>query len=111
MLGAIIGDTVGSAYEFHNTKDYDFTLFTGESSFTDDSVMTMAVADWLLKDPEHTYQGLEDTMVRFAREYPCPMGGYGTGLIRLTGSTVTLPMSPGQAAIPTGASATGPPCG
>lgn len=79
MLGAIIGDTIGSAYEFHNTKDYNFTLFTGESSYTDDSVMTMAVADWLLKDPEHTYQGLEDTMVRFAREYPCPMGGYGTG--------------------------------
>ena len=47
MLGAIIGDTVGSAYEFHNTKDYDFTLFLGNSEYTDDSVMTMAVAYWL----------------------------------------------------------------
>ena len=79
MLGAIIGDTVGSIYEFHNTKDYDFTLFTSESGYTDDSVMTMAVARWLLADPEHTYQKLEDTMVEFAEQCPCPMGGYGTG--------------------------------
>ena len=79
MLGAIIGDTVGSAYEFHNTKDYDFTLFLGNSAYTDDSVMTMAVAFWLLKDKEHSYQGLEDAMVMFAEKYPCPMGGYGGG--------------------------------
>ena len=79
MLGAIIGDTVGSVYEFHNTKDYDFTLFNAESGFTDDSVMTMAVAQWLLTDSEHTYQKLEDTMVEFAEQCPCPMGGYGTG--------------------------------
>ena len=79
MLGAIIGDTVGSVYEFHNTKDYNFALFNSESGYTDDSVMTMAVARWLLTDPEHTYQKLEDTMVEFAGNCPCPMGGYGTG--------------------------------
>lgn len=79
MLGAIIGDTVGSVYEFHNTKDYDFTLFNAESGYTDDSVMTMAVARWLLTDSEHSYQKLEDTMVEFAEQCPCPMGGYGTG--------------------------------
>ncbi len=79
MLGAIIGDTVGSAYEFHNTKDYNFTLFLGNSAYTDDSVMTMAVAYWLLQDKEHSYQGLEDIMVMFAEKYPCPMGGYGGG--------------------------------
>ena len=79
MLGAIIGDTVGSAYEFQNTKDYHFTLFPSESIYTDDSVMTMAVASWLLSDPDHTYQKLEDAMVLFAENCPCPMGGYGTG--------------------------------
>ena len=79
MLGAIIGDTVGSAYEFQNTKDYNFTLFLGNSAYTDDSVMTMAVADWLLKDKKHSYQGLEDIMIMFAEKYPCPMGGYGGG--------------------------------
>ena len=79
MLGAIIGDTVGSAYEFQNTKDYNFEFFTSESAYTDDSVMTMAVANWLLQDKEHTFQGLEDSMVFFAEKCPCPMGGYGTG--------------------------------
>ena len=79
MLGAIIGDSVGSAYEFQNTKDYHFRLFLSESNYTDDSIMTMAVARWLLTDPEHTYQKLEDTMIDFAEHCPCPMGGYGTG--------------------------------
>ena len=82
MIGAIIGDTVGSVYEFNNTKDYDFTLFNSESGYTDDSVMTMAVASWLLKDKKLTYQGLEDTMVEFGENCPCPMGGYGTGFNR-----------------------------
>lgn len=82
MLGALTGDTVGSAYEFNNTKDYDFRLFLSESEYTDDSVMTMAVADWLLRDPSHSYQALEDTMVEFAKNCPCPMGGYGTGFYR-----------------------------
>ena len=79
MLGAIIGDTVGSVYEFHNTKEYDFPLFQKRSDYTDDSVMTMAVAHWLLNDPEHSYQGLEDSMVQYGKQFPCPMGGYGGG--------------------------------
>ena len=44
MLGAITGDTIGSVYEFFNSKDYNFTLFLDESAYTDDSIMTMAVA-------------------------------------------------------------------
>ena len=79
MLGAIIGDIIGSAYEFHNTKDYNFTLFLSDSAFTDDSVMTMAVAYWLLTDKDLSYQGLEDSMVMFGEKYPSPMGGYGGG--------------------------------
>ncbi len=82
MLGAIIGDTVGSAYEFQNTKEYHFTMFLCNSAYTDDSIMTMAVACWLLKDKEHTYQGLEDIMVEFGHKCPCPMGGYGGGFYR-----------------------------
>ena len=79
MLGAIIGDTVGSEYEFDNTKDYNFTLFYPESGYTDDSIMTMAVAYWLLHDEKHTYQGLEDSMLKFAFSIRCLHGGYGTG--------------------------------
>ena len=82
MLGAITGDTIGSAYEFNNTKDYDFKLFLSNSDYTDDSVMTMAVADWLLRDPSHSYPELEKSLVTFAQHCPCPMGGYGGGFFR-----------------------------
>ena len=77
MLGAIAGDVIGSAYEFHNTKDYNFPLFVERSNFTDDSVMTAAVALWLLNDSGHTHRLLEGYMVRMAEICPCPMGGYG----------------------------------
>jgi len=79
MLGAIIGDIVGSSYEFCNTYDYNFKLFDSESGFTDDSVMTMAVAYWLLNDKHHRYNTLEKAMVEFAENVPCQMGGYGGG--------------------------------
>ena len=77
MLGAIVGDTVGSIYEFNNTKDYHFEMFTDRSGYTDDSIMTMAVAYWLLKYPKHRYESLEETMVLFAKNCACPNGGYG----------------------------------
>ena len=77
MLGAIVGDTVGSIYEFNNTKDYNFEMFSPRSGYTDDSIMTMAVAYWLLKDPNHKYETLEEAMVMFAKNCPCPNGGYG----------------------------------
>ena len=91
MLGAITGDTIGSAYEFCNTKDYDFTLFLGNSAYTDDSIMTVAVAYWLLTDKKHSYQGLEDIMVMFASKCPCPMGGFGEGFYRWLFSPDCLP--------------------
>ena len=81
MFGAICGDTIGSTYEFDNTKDYGFELFPKGSSYTDDSVMTLAVAKWLLTDAEHTHWVLEKCMVELAEEYPCPVGGYG-GMFR-----------------------------
>ena len=77
MLGAIVGDTVGSIYEFNNTKDYNFEMFTNRSGYTDDSIMTMAVAYWLLKDPEHRYETLEEALVTSAKNCTCPNGGYG----------------------------------
>ena len=79
MIGALTGDTIGSVYEFRNTKDYDFPLFQERSAYTDDSIMTMAIAYWLLTDREHTFQKLEDAMVTFGKNCPCPMGGYGGG--------------------------------
>ena len=48
MLGGIIGDIVGSIYEFNNCKSKDFQLFSNKMEFTDDSILTVATADWLL---------------------------------------------------------------
>ena len=80
MLGAIIGDTVGSIYEFCNINSTKFPLFSSHSEPTDDSVMTMAVAEWLLSDPERTHETLEECMVRWGHRYP--RAGYGSAFSR-----------------------------
>ena len=77
MLGAIIGDMVGSVYEFDNIKTTDFPFFSQRSIYTDDSIMTVAVAEWLLTDNQHTHETLEKIMVRYADAFPFPEGGYG----------------------------------
>lgn len=82
MLGAVIGDMVGSVYEFQNIKTTEFELITKDNNYTDDSVMTFAVADWLLNDKNHTQEVLTDTFVWFAHNYPCPLGGYGGGFLQ-----------------------------
>lgn len=84
MLGAVIGDIAGSVYEFSNTKDYNFEMFPAGSNFTDDTVMTMAVAEWALNndicaDVETQTKLLESIMVDVTKNVPCPMGGYGAG--------------------------------
>jgi len=81
MLGAVVGDTVGSVYEFDNTRDYNFPLFRNISIYTDDSIVSFAVAKWLLDDKEHTLQGLEDCVVEVCQRYPHPMGSYGGGFM------------------------------
>lgn len=48
LIGAIAGDVIGSIYERIRTKSVDFQLFTQWSTFTDDTVMTVANAEWLL---------------------------------------------------------------
>ncbi len=73
---------MGSVYEFNNIKTTDFQLFSPRNNYTDDSIMTMAVAEWLLNDPQHGMDTLEASMVGFAQKYPCPMGGYGGGFHR-----------------------------
>lgn len=77
MLGAIIGDTAGSVYEFHNTKNYDFILLWNDVNYTDDSVMTFAFADWALNSPGLSHEELENKIIEYVYKYPCPLGGYG----------------------------------
>ena len=80
MLGAIIGDIIGSVYEFNNKKQKDFHLFTPMSRFTDDTVMTLAVAKWLTEDKEYSEEGLVLRMQDLGRRYPYV--GYGGGFRR-----------------------------
>ena len=70
MLGAIAGDIVGSIYENFRTKRKDFKLFTPFSFYTDDTVLTVAVADAIL-NPKNYGQ----TIRAYARRYP--FRGYG----------------------------------
>lgn len=72
MTGAIAGDIIGSVYEFDNIKTTHFPLFTNESDYTDDTIMTVAVADWLLNGGD-----LAKIMQLYGRRYPNPTGGYG----------------------------------
>jgi len=48
MIGSIAGDIIGSVYEFHNISNEDFPLFSRDSTFTDDTVLTVATADVIL---------------------------------------------------------------
>lgn len=72
MLGAIIGDIVGSRFEFNPTNDYNFELFTEECGFTDDTICTVAIADALLHDYDYGHY-----LHEWCRKYPNPKGGYG----------------------------------
>jgi len=73
MLGAIIGDIVGSVYEWNNIKVKDFPFLNDKGFFTDDSVMTIAVADALLKGGSP--DDFIDSMKVIGRQYPD--SGYG----------------------------------
>ncbi len=72
MLGAIIGDIVGSRWEFNPTNDYNFEWLSKENGFTDDTICTVAVADALLHG-----RGFGESIHDWCNRYPHPMGGYG----------------------------------
>ncbi len=73
MYGAIIGDIIGSVYERKNIKTKEFPLFRDDCRFTDDTVMTCAVADALMNGGNR--QDFIDSMKKYGRMYP--NAGYG----------------------------------
>src|SRR5205823_13610726 len=75
MLGAIAGDVIGSVYEGARTKTKDFPLLTPASRFTDDTVLTVAVADCLLHGRDYV-DALHDYF------HPYPNAGYGGTFFR-----------------------------
>lgn len=74
MLGSIIGDIVGSVFEHNNVKSKTFSFFDENKNFTDDSILTIATAEWLLQGGNPG-----DYYYKWAMAYPNPMGSYGTG--------------------------------
>ena len=83
MYGAILGDIIGEPYERHNIKSKSFPLFSEHARFTDDSVMTIAVAEALMKaggrrviaDEKETKDILVECMHKWGSKYP--NAGYG----------------------------------
>ncbi len=84
MLGAIAGDIIGSIYENENIKTTEFPLFSRFSRFTDDTVLTIAIADAVLRREKHTLrlidnfqarQTYRDSLRLHGRRYP--NAGYG----------------------------------
>jgi len=92
MIGAIAGDIIGSVYERNPVRAVDFPLFSAESRFTDDTVLTVALADCLLSGG--TY---ESYMRSYAKLYP-DAGFSEATLARLTTRQTCYPASFGNGA-------------
>lgn len=84
MLGAIAGDIIGSVYEWKNIKSKEFTLFLPQCFFTDDSVLTVALADSILTGTPYV-----DNLKKFYWLYPG--AGYGGGFHRWAQSEESKP--------------------
>ncbi len=65
MIGAIIGDIIGSPYEYQNIKKTEFPLFIERSNFTDDSVTTIAIADAILNKVDYGV-----SLKKWGRKFP-----------------------------------------
>lgn len=90
MLGAIFGDIAGSVYEFNNIKTTKFKLLGKGTTYTDDSILTIAVADWLLGEV-YSRERLAYILKQYVKQYPHPMGGYGLHFIQWAHTDTSKP--------------------
>jgi len=94
MIGAIAGDIIGSVHEFSGRKSKRFLLFVDDSCFTDDSVLSIAVADCLLSGCSYV-----DAFHSYARKYPYAARRFAVGQRQDHGSPTTVgtmvPREPG----------------
>ena len=93
LVGTIAGDPIGSTYEFNNTKRTEFELLQLGMNYISNSLMTLVVADWLLnRDPQYDdVEILTNTMLQWAKKYPCPTGGYGGRFLSILMSSPPMP--------------------
>lgn len=80
MLGAIVGDIVGSRFEYNNIKRKDFQFLSKECFVTDDTILTLAVCDALLKNTEDLNRAATESLRAFSRRYADK--DYGDGFRR-----------------------------
>lgn len=88
MLGAIIGDIIGSRFESGQTPRKGFQLFTGDNGYTDDTVCTIAIADAILNR-----KGYREALLEWCRRYRTPQGGYGSMFATWIDSKNPLPQA------------------
>lgn len=84
MIGAIIGDIIGSEYEWKNIKSTDFSLYSHKSRYTDDTVLSIAIADALLNN---TNYGI--AIKKWGNKYP--NAGYGGNFRKWLKSDISKP--------------------
>lgn len=84
MIGAIAGDVIGSVFEHRSIKTTRFPLFSSQSRFTDDTVLTVAIADSILRKVDYT-----TSLKTFGRKYP--NAGYGVSFLQWIFSNNSLP--------------------
>ena len=90
MFGALVGDIIGSHFEFNNTKSKDFPLFNEDTRFTDDSVLTLAISKYFLKFPKEINKNeLIKIIKETAQKYI--NAGYGPSFLRWINSNSSLP--------------------
>ncbi len=94
MLGSIVGDIIGSIYEAQCIKTTEFSLFSRFCRFTDDTVLTIAIADAILHREKHRFSFRENQLNRklyaekireYARKFP--NAGYGQMFNRWAGGS------------------------
>lgn len=84
MFGTIIGDVIGSYYEFYTCKSLNFPLFRKETRFTDDTVLTIAIADAFMNKKDYA-----TTLKEYAKKYP--LAGFGGGFVEWVDRDDILP--------------------
>ena len=90
MFGALVGDIIGSHFEFNNTKSKDFAFFNDDTRFTDDSVLTLAISKYFLTFLKETNK---DELIKIVKETAQKYinAGYGPSFLRWINSNSSLP--------------------
>ena len=89
MIGSMIGDIVGSVFEFCNVSSKKFSFFDDNKNFTDDTILTVATADWILHGGN-----VGKYYYSYAVAHPHPMGEFGQGFLTWVSNSSLSALAP-----------------